>query len=743
MGGKTMNQTELNQLLSNMTLDEKIDQLLQLTGDFFEADDVVTGPTSYLGLTQETVDRTGSSLNVVGANKLINIQKNYLEKSRHKIPLLFMADIINGYKTVFPIPLAQGCTFNPELVQASAAVAAKESSASGLHVTFSPMVDLVRDPRWGRVMESTGEDAYLNGVLGRAMVRGYQGESLAEGGTLASCVKHFAAYGAPTGGRDYNTVDLSERTLRQDYLPAYKDAIDEGCELVMTAFNTVDGIPATANKTLMNDILRDEWGFDGVLISDYAAIAELMTHGLAADEQEAARLAIESGVDIDMMTAIYVKNLKRLVEEGIVPEKLIDDSTMRVLQLKNKLGLFEDPYRGASEELEKELLLCEEHRGLAREIAAESIVLLKNDGVLPLQKEDQKIAFIGPYVDNTSLSGLWSIHSDKDTVVTVKQAVLEKMDESVVSFAKGCEILESGVLIGGFGGEPIVGPNDPTAARADLQEALELAEKSDVVVLALGEHVVQSGEGGSRADIRLPEIQLDLLRKIHAVNEKIVVVLFNGRPLDLREVNEKASAIVEAWFPGTEGGNAVADVLFNDVNPSGKLSMSFPYSVGQIPVHYNMFKTGRPFQKGNEGNRFASRYTDIPNDALYPFGFGLSYTNFEYSGLTIDKDSMLPEEVLTASITVKNTGAFTGKETIQLYIQDLVGSVVRPLKELKGFSKITLEPGEVKMVTFEITEEMLKFYNASKKWESEAGKFRVFIGRDSSTEDYKEFTLIK
>ncbi|WP_442598667.1 beta-glucosidase BglX [Neobacillus sp. D3-1R] len=738
-----MEQTELDQLLSKMTLDEKIDQLLQLTGEFFESEDVVTGPTSYLGLTQETVDLTGSSLNVVGAKKLNHIQKQYLEKNSHKIPLLFMADIINGYKTVFPIPLAQGCTFNPELVEKSAAVAAKESSASGLHVTFSPMVDLVRDPRWGRVMESTGEDTYLNGVLGRAMVRGYQGESLLESGTIASCVKHFAAYGAPAGGRDYNTVDLSERTLREDYLPAYKETIDEGCELVMTAFNTVDGIPATANKTLMNDILRGEWGFDGVLISDYAAIAELMTHGVADDEKEAARLAIEAGVDIDMMTSIYVKNLKRLVEEGVIPEKLINDSTMRVLQLKNKLGLFENPYRDASEELEKELLLCDDHRCLSREIAGESIVLLKNDGVLPLQKQNQKLAFIGPYVDNTSLSGLWSIHSDKETVVTVKQAVLDKIGEADVSFAKGCEILNPGVLIGGFGGEPTVGPNDSVAAQEDLKEALQLAEKADVVVLALGEHVVQSGEGGSRAEITLPEIQLDLLRKIHAVNHKIIVVLFNGRPLDLREVHEKASAVVEAWFPGTEGGHAVADVLFNDVNPSGKLSMSFPYSVGQIPIHYNMFNTGRPFKKGNEGNRFASRYTDIPNEAFYPFGFGLSYTSFEYFGLTLDKASMSSEEVLTASVTVKNTGAYTGKETVQLYIQDLVGSVVRPLKELKGFKKISLEPGEAQTVTFEITEEMLKFYTASKKWESEAGKFKVFIGPDSCIEDFVEFTLVK
>jgi beta-glucosidase len=738
-----MEQTELLQLLSKMTLDEKIDQLLQLTGEFYESDDVVTGPTSYLGLTQETVDQSGSSLNVIGAKKLIHIQKQYLEKSTHKIPLLFMADIINGYKTIFPIPLAQGCTFNPELVQKSAAVAAKESSASGLHVTFSPMVDLVRDPRWGRVMESTGEDTYLNGVLGRAMVRGYQGESLLENGTIASCVKHFAAYGAPTGGRDYNTVDLSERTLREDYLPAYKEAIDEGCELVMTAFNTVDGIPATANKSLMNDILRDEWNFDGVLISDYAAIAELITHGVAADAKEAARLAIEAGVDIDMMTSIYVNNLKKLVEEGVIPEKLIDDSTLRVLHLKNKLGLFENPYRDASEELEKEILLCNEHRRLSREMAGESIVLLKNNGVLPLQKQNQKIAFIGPYVDNTSLSGLWSIHSDKDAVVTVKQGVLDKIGEAEVSFAKGCEILNPGVLIGGFGGDPIIGPNDTVAAQADLKEALQLAESADVVVLALGEHVVQSGEGGSRAEITLPELQLDLLRKIHAVNTNIVVVLFNGRPLDLREVHEKAGAIVEAWFPGTEGGHAVADILFHDVNPSGKLSMSFPYSVGQIPVHYNMFKTGRPFQKGNEGNRFASRYTDIPNEAFYPFGFGLSYTSFDYFGLTLDKTTMSAEEVITASINVKNTGAFTGKETVQLYIQDLVGSVVRPLKELKGFKKISLEPGESQTVTFEITEEMLKFYTASKKWESETGKFKVYIGRDSCTEDNEEFTLVK
>jgi beta-glucosidase len=738
-----MEQTQLNELLHHMTLEEKIDQLLQLTGDFYEAEDVVTGPTSYLGLTQQMVEQSGSALNVLGAKKLINIQKEYLEKSRHKIPLLFMADIINGYKTVFPIPLGLGSTFNPELVEKSAAVAAKESSASGLHVTFSPMVDLVRDPRWGRVMESTGEDAYLNGELGRAMVRGYQGESLSDHGTIASCVKHFAAYGAPAGGRDYNTVDMSERTLRQDYLPAYKDAIDEGCALVMTSFNVVDGIPATGNQWLMKDILRDEWGFDGVLISDYAAIAELMTHGVAEDAKEAARLAIEAGVDIDMMTSVYVKNLKRLIEEGKISEELINASTMRVLELKNKLGLFEDPYRGASEEMEQELLLSEEHRLLAREIVGESIVLLKNDGALPLSKNDQKIAFIGPYVDNTSLSGLWSIHSDKDTVVTIKKAVLGKVNGAEVTFAKGCEILDPFTKIGGFAGEGASGEQDPAVAKANLEEALALAKDSDVVVLALGEHFVQSGEGGSRADITLPEVQLDLFRKIYEVNENIVVVLFNGRPLDIREISEKANAILAAWFPGTEGGHGVANVLFNDTNPSGKLSMSFPFSVGQIPVHYNMFNTGRPFQKGQEGNRFASRYTDIPNEPLYPFGYGLSYTTFEYSDLTLDKDVLTSDDVLTASVVVTNTGSYKGKETVQLYIQDKVGSVVRPLKELKGFKKITLEPGESQTITFQITEEMLRFFTSKMNFESEKGNFKLYVGGDSRTGLGKEFTLIK
>jgi beta-glucosidase len=736
-----MEQIELNKLLEEMTLEEKIDQLLQLTGNFYESEDVVTGPTSYLGITNETVERSGSALNVLGAEKLLQIQQNYLEKSRLKIPLLFMADIINGYKTVFPIPLGLGCTFDPELVKQSATVAAKESSASGLHVTFSPMVDLVRDPRWGRVMESTGEDAYLNGLMGRAMVRGYQGESLLDKSTIASCVKHFAAYGAPEGGRDYNTVDMSERTLRQDYLPAYKEAIDEGCPLVMTAFNVVDGIPATANKWLMNDILRDEWGFDGVLISDYAAIAELMTHGVAADEQEAARLGIEAGVDIDMMTSVYVKNLKKLVEEGQIPEKLIDESTMRILQLKNKLGLFEDPYRNASVELEKEILLSEKHRQLARKVVGESIVLLKNEGTLPLKKNNQNVAFIGPYIDNTSLSGLWAIHSDKDTVVTIKKAVLEKIEEAEVSFAKGCEILDPDTLIGGFGGDPVRGVDDPIAAKADLDEAVKLAKASDVVVLALGEHFVQSGEGGSRAEITLPKIQLDLFRKIYAVNQNIVVVLFSGRPLDIREINEKARSIVVAWFPGTEGGNGVADVLFNDVNPSGKLSMSFPFSVGQIPAHYNVFNTGRPYT-GQVGNRFASRYQDIPNDALYPFGYGLSYSTFEYSGLSLDKDRLTLEQGILASVTVTNTGPYAGKETVQLYIQDLVGSVVRPVKELKGIQKVYLEPGESQTITFEIKEEMLRFFTAKRKFDSEKGTFRVYIGGDSRTQLFKEFELL-
>ncbi|MBS4196764.1 beta-glucosidase BglX [Lederbergia citri] len=736
-----MNQSALDELLSKMTLEEKIDQLLQLTGDYYKGSDISTGPSSYMKFEEDTINNTGSILNVLGAKKLKQVQTEYLEKNRHKIPLLFLADIINGYKTIFPIPLGLGSTFNPDLVQESAEVAAKESAASGLHITFSPMVDLVRDPRWGRVMESTGEDAYLNGLFGAAMVKGYQGKSLTEEGTLAACVKHFAAYGAPEGGRDYNTVDMSERTLREQYLPAYKAALDAGCAMVMTAFNTVDGIPATGNKWLMKDLLRDEWGFEGVLISDYAAIAELMAHGVAEDGEEAARLAIEAGVDIDMVTPVYVQHLKKLVDEGKISEQLIDESVMRVLQLKNQLGLFENPYRFANEEKEKELILCEEHRSLARKIVSESLVLLKNEGALPLCKNNQNIAFIGPYADNKGLSGLWSIHGDTDQVVTLKEAVMKKVEGSQVHFAKGSEILDPDTKISGFAHEVEEKEFNPEAAKDDLQEAIELAKKSDVVVLALGEHSIQSGEGGSRAAITLPEIQLDLFRKIHEVNQNIVVVLFNGRPLDLKEINEKANAIVEAWFPGTEGGNGIADVLFNDVNPSGKLSMSFPYSVGQIPVYYNSYNTGRPLKKGEAGHRFQSRYTDIPNEPLYPFGFGLSYTEFEYSGLTLDKKLLTQASKLTASITVKNTGDYAGKETVQLYIQDLAGSVIRPVKELKGIKKIELQPGESKTVEFNITEEMLRFYTASMKFESENGKFKIFIGSNSETEIFEVFEL--
>lgn len=738
-----MKQVELNQLLQKMTLDEKIDQLLQLTGDYYHGDDISTGPSSYMKFEEETVNNAGSILNVMGAKKLKQIQKEYLEKSNHKIPMLFMADIINGYKTIFPIPLGLGSTFDPDLVKESASVAAKESAASGLHITFSPMVDLVRDPRWGRVMESTGEDAYLNGVLGSAMVKGYQGDSLSEKGTLAACVKHLAAYGASEGGRDYNTVDMSERRLRQDYLPAYKDVIDAGSTMVMTSFNTVDGIPATANKWLMKDVLREEWGFDGVLISDYAAIAELLAHGVAEDGEEAARLAIEAGVDIDMVTPLYVQHLKKLVEEGKISEQLIDESTMRVLQLKNQLGLFENPYRDANEDDEKALLLSEDHRKLARKIVSDSLVLLKNEGALPLKKKDQKIAFIGPYVDSTELSGLWSIHSDSKDAVTLKQAVLNKVGETEVSFAKGCDMLNPETKLIGFAQAIESKEYDPDEARAELETAIQHAKDADVVVMALGEHFAQSGEGGSRADITLPDIQLDLFRKIYEVNKNIVVVLFNGRPLDIKELNEKANAIVTAWFPGTEGGNGVADVLFNDVNPSGKLSMSFPYSVGQIPVYYNSFSTGRPVKKGEPGHRFQSRYTDIPNDPLFPFGFGLSYTTFEYSDLRLDKHQLSIDESITASITLKNNGQFVGKETIQLYIQDLVGSVVRPVKELKAFKKVELQAGESQTIEFEIKEDMLRFYTANMDYASEAGKFKVFIGTDSSVEVFEEFELVE
>ena len=661
------------------------------------------------------------------------MQEEHLKNNRLNIPLLFMADIINGYKTIFPIPLAQGCTFDPDLVRQLAEAAAREGAAAGVHVTFSPMADLVRDPRWGRVMESTGEDPYLNGIMAEQMVKGYQGNDLKEEGRLAACVKHFAGYGAPLGGREYNQVELSERTLLEDYLPAYEKAVRAGARLVMSSFNTLERVPSTGNRKLMREILRGKMGFQGVLISDYAAVKELIAHGLAEDEAEAARLALEAGVDIDMMSRCYSDFLCGQIERGEVAQELLDEAVLRVLELKKDLGLFENPFKDGSPEKEKELLLCEKHRSLAQKAAEESFVLLKNEeNMLPLSKEETT-AFIGPFGEEKGLLGAWALFADREDTVTVKEGV-ERLCPGQI-WAKGCEILEPGQkwLRGYIPITEETWKQTEEAAEEKLKEAVEAAEKADRVVLLLGEQELESGESGSCGHIGLPPSQMKLLKAIAQVNSNLILVVFSGRPLILTEACAYAKAVLFAWMPGTQGGPAVANVLYGYSNPSGKLTMTFPYHMGQIPVYYSDFATGRPQMPG---------YIDIPKEPLYPFGYGLSYTEYAYSPVKLDQKVLDSQtDVIHASVRVKNTGNMEGREAVQMYIQDVKGSVSRPVRQLKGFQKISLAPGEEKEVRFEIREEMLRFWTIDMEYRSEPGRFRVWIGTDSRTENGEEFYL--
>ena len=612
-----MKQEELKKLLDTMSLQEKIDQMFQLTGDFYQdADSVLTGPAVQLGVTGEDVHMAGSILGTCRAEKLIKIQKRYMENHPHHIPLLFMMDIIHGMKTIFPIPLGQGASFEPELSKRCAAAAAKEAAVSGLHVTFAPMVDLVRDARWGRVMESTGEDTWLNSLFARAMVEGFQGDDLKEPYKVAACVKHFAAYGAPQAGREYHTVELSENTLREYYLPAYQAGIDAKAAMVMTSFNTVNGIPASINRWLMRDILREEMGFDGVLISDFSAILETIAHGCSEDSREAAVKALEAGVDIDMMTNVYAANLRKLTEEGVVQEAWIDQCVMRILELKNKLGLFENPYKDADTEKEKEIFLCPEHRALAREAAVKSFVLLENDGVLPLDM-GRRTAFIGPYMDSKQIKSSWSFTGDDKDCVSIKEAAEKVFDGSRTVYLKGAPVLgsdskESEARLTGFTGDEC-GIMTREEEEQMQKEAVEAAKEADLVIMPLGEHYLQSGEAASRAQITVPEVQMELFRAVHRVNKNIVVVLFCGRPLDIREISQKARAVLVVWRPGTEGGSAVVDVLTGKENPSGRLPMSFPQED----------RTGREYRSVSAPNTliFQTNHSILSAMALAIHGF--------------------------------------------------------------------------------------------------------------------------
>lgn len=716
-----MEQAKLTALVQEMTLAEKVDQLLQLAADFYsQAAEEKTGPMTEMGLKDENIQNAGTILGLAGASEAKRIQKEYMEKNRLGIPTLLMADIIHGFRTIFPIPLALGSSWDLAAAEEMAQISAKEAAVSGLHVTFSPMVDLVRDPRWGRVMESTGEDPYLNARFAESFVKGYQGDDLKNDFTrVAACVKHFAAYGAALAGRDYNTVNMSERQLRESYLPGYKAALDAGAKLVMTSFNTVDGIPATGNKWLFRDVLRQEYDFDGVMISDWGAVKELIFHGVAADEKQAAQLAIEAGVDIEMMTTCYTHYLAELIEEGSVDEALLDEAVLRILELKNDLGLFENPYRGASVEDEK-VILSPEHRQAAREIAQKSIVLLKNKAdILPLNSEET-VAIIGPAAASHDVLGAWSWQG--------------KMEEAV-SLLEGAQAYSSHLLVGKEEFDYF------TPSQKAVAEAVSLAQKADKVVLALGEAEWMSGEAASRSDITLPKAQIALFEAVKAVNSNIIVTLYNGRPLDLNGIDE-AKAIVEAWFAGTEAGNALADILWGAFNPTARLSMSFPESVGQVPIFYNCDSTGRPYESA-PNEKYVSKYLDVSNYAKYPFGFGLSYSQFSYQDVVIDQTELTPENQILLTVTITNESEQTGKETVQLYIQDLVGQVVRPIKELKAFQQVVLAGKESRKVSFAITEEMLRYVHQDQRTISDAGAFLAMVGPNSRDLTAVTFNLVK
>lgn len=716
---------DCKKLLKSLTFKEKIMQLTQLAPSLFKRseDGVLTGPNEAMKVSEKDLYNTGSTLNVAGAKVAIDFQNDFLKHNEKHIPLCFMQDVIHGYRTIYPIQLGLGASFNIDMIKDCSAMAAKEASVEGVHLTFAPMVDLVRDARWGRVMESTGEDPYLNCLASKAQVEGFQGDLGKY--KIAACVKHIAAYGASEAGLDYNTVDMSERTLREYYLPAYKAAVDAGVEMVMTSFNTVDGIPSVANKHLLKDILRDEWGFKGMIISDFRAVAELVVHGLSEDLKDACLRSIDAGTEIEMMSTAYLQHAEELVNEGKLTMEQIDQAVLHLLELKDKLGLFENPYRDADPQLAKEIVLCKEHRDLARRMAEESAVLLKNDGVLPFDSKNiNSIAVIGPLANTGDIKGFWAYNGRSEDSIPVLQAIEDYIGKDKVKYAKGC----SAVLT--------------ESDESQIEQAVQVAKDCDAVVLCLGEIETDSGEANSKSNIELTEVQYKLLDAVMQVNKKVAVVLFTGRPLAITRLDKTAPAILNMWMPGTEGGNAVANLLFGKVSPSGRLSMTFPASTGQCPIYYNKYNTGRPAPNREITYGYCASYIDGPTYPLYPFGYGLTYSQFEYSPVTLSADTMTMDGSIDVTVTVKNVGNYYAKEVVQMYIRDVGGSTVRPIKELKGFKKIGLVAGDSQTIKFTITAEDLAFYGADLKRKAEKGLFYVFVGKDSDVEEYKQFTLI-
>ncbi|MFL9836805.1 beta-glucosidase BglX [Flavobacterium sp. ST-75] len=725
---------KVDSVLNLMTLEEKIGQMNQYNG-FWN----VTGPAPKDGdaaVKYEHIKKgwVGSMLNVRGVKDVRALQKIAVEESRLGIPVLFGYDVIHGYKTISPIPLAEAASWDMEAIENSAAIAAAESAASGLNWTFAPMVDVTRDARWGRVMEGSGEDTYLGSAIAVARVKGFQGD-LGEF-NVAACVKHFAGYGFAEAGKDYNTVDVNRSTLHNIILPPFKAAADAGALTFMNSFNDVDGIPATGNTYLQREVLKKDWNFQGFVVSDWGSMGEMVNHGYAKDLKQAAEFAANAGSDMDMESHGYVMYLAQLVKEGKVSEDKINDAARRILRVKFQLGLFDNPYKYCDEAREKATVGKKEFHDGVLDMAKKSIVLLKNENnLLPLKKQGQKIVVIGALAnDKTSPLGSWRIGADDGTAVSVMEGLSQYKGNELV-YAKGAD-----VALGtpAFTVETKINMTD----KSGFEEAVNAAKNADVVVMVLGEHGLQTGEGRSRVNLGLPGVQQELLETVYKANPNIVLVLTNGRPLEIVWADGNIPAIVEAWHLGTESGNAIAQVLYGDYNPSGKLPMSFPRAVGQMPLYYNHKSTGRPYYNGGD-SVFWSHYTDESNEALYPFGYGLSYSSFEYSNLKLSNNTLSQNGKITVSVDVKNTSNVNGKEVVQLYLRDLFGSVTRPVRELKGFELVAINAGQTKTVSFEIDEKTIEFYTANNKWEAEPGDFKVFVGGNSKASLEAGFTYSK
>ncbi|WP_439479146.1 beta-glucosidase BglX [Chryseobacterium aquaticum] len=722
-GQKTIDE-KVSELLSKMTLEEKVGQLVQYSG--FE---YATGPqnsNSANVLNEIKQGKVGSMLNVAGAQETRKFQELAL-KSRLRIPLLFGQDVIHGYRTTFPVNLGQAASWDLKLIEKSERIAATEASAYGIHWTFAPMVDIARDPRWGRVMEGSGEDTYLGTQIGLARIRGFQGKGLGNLDAIMACAKHFAAYGAAVGGRDYNSVDMSLRQLNETYLPPFKAAAEAGVATFMNSFNDINGIPATANQYILRDLLKGKWNYKGFVVSDWGSIGEMVPHGYAKDNKEAAEKAINAGSDMDMESHAYMAELPNLVKEEKVDPKLIDDAAKRILVKKFEMGLFDDPYRFSDEKRQKEQLNNQENRKFGREFGSKSIVLLKNqNNILPLSKSTKTVALIGPFGKETSANhGFWSIafKDDNQRIVTQFDGIKNQLDKnSTLLYAKGANVDDQD--------------------RSMFAEAVETAKKADVVIMTLGEGHAMSGEAKSRSNIHFSGVQEDLLKEIAKTGKPIVLMINAGRPLVFDWAADNVPAIMYTWWLGTEAGNSIADVLFGTVNPGGKLPMTFPRTEGQIPVYYNHYNTGRP-AKNNTDRNYVSAYIDLDNDPKFPFGYGLSYTQFKYSDMTLSSASLKGNQTLSINVNVTNSGNYDGEEVVQLYIRDLFGKVVRPVKELKGFQKVFIKKGETKTISFSLTPENLKFYDDQLNYDWEGGEFDIMIGTDSQNVQTKRINWSK